>query len=110
MGRSLNKLLSIFAIAHCLSPSFLHSASKASAEDPYYQIITLPIPPGIVLEAGALQLLPDGRLASATRYGDIYLIEGAFENPPTRLKFQRFASGLHEVLGLAYRDGWLYCT
>ena len=25
-------------------------------------------------------------------------------------KFTRFASGLHEVLGLAYRDGWLYVT
>jgi glucose/arabinose dehydrogenase len=88
----------------------LRAANKSSPEDPYYQIITLPIPPGIVLEAGALQLLPDGKLASATRRGDIYLIEGAFENPPAHLKFQHFASGLHEVLGLAWRDGWLYCT
>ena len=88
----------------------LRAANKPSPEDEYYQIITLPIPPGIILEAGALQLLPDGKLASATRLGDIYLIEGAFENPPAHLKFHRFASGLHEVLGLAWRDGWLYCT
>jgi hypothetical protein len=38
------------------------------------------------------------------------MIEGAFEDPPSHLKFTHFASGLHEVLGLAYRDGWLYCT
>jgi hypothetical protein len=26
------------------------------------------------------------------------------------MKFTQFASGLHEVLGLSYRDGWLYAT
>jgi glucose/arabinose dehydrogenase len=104
----LNRLSSILLLIALAVP--LRAANKASPEDPYYQIITLPIPPGIVLEAGALQLLPDGKLASATRLGDIYLIEGAFENPPAHLKFNHFASGLHEVLGLAWRDGWLYCT
>jgi len=103
-------LLWLILITHVTWFSNVQSAPKASAEDAYYQIITLPIQSGIVLEAGALQMLPDGKLASATRYGEIYLIEGAFENPPTRVKFHRFASGLHEVLGLAYRDGWLYCT
>src|SRR5438094_580441 len=99
-------------ICHLLLAPPLQAAAahKPSPEDQYYQIVTLPIPPGIILEAGALQLLPNGKLASATRLGDIYLIEGAFENPPTHLKFRLFASGLHEVLGLAYRDGYLYCT
>ena len=102
-------LVLALASAVCLV-SNVKAANKPSAEDQYYQIITIPIPPGIILEAGALQLLPDGKLASATRLGDIYLIEGAFENPPAHVKFHHFASGLHEVLGLAYRDGWLYCT
>src|SRR6059036_1661189 len=56
--------------------SLLLASSKP--EDPFYQLITLPIPKGIILEAGALQLLPDGKLACATRLGDIYLLEGAF--------------------------------
>src|SRR5437867_11275288 len=60
--------------------SFLRASSKP--EDTSYQLITLPIPKGIILEAGALQLLPDGKLACATRLGDIYLLEGVFENPP----------------------------
>ena len=103
-------LLWSLVISYGSFPGPLEAAPKPFPEDPYYQIITLPIPAGIILEAGALQLLPDGKLASATRYGEIYLIEGAFENPPAHLSFRRFASGLHEVLGLAYRDGWLYCT
>jgi len=81
-----------------------------STESRYYQIITVPIPAGVSLEAGSLQMLPDGKLAVSTRIGDIYTVEGALENPPTNVKFTLFASGLHEVLGLAYRDGWLYAT
>jgi hypothetical protein len=49
-------------------------------------------------------------MAVSTRLGEIYLVENAFEDPPTRVKFNKFAGGLHEVLGLAWRDGWLYCT
>src|SRR5260221_8040147 len=87
------------------------SAEKSpTVENRYYPMVTIPIPQGISLEAGALQFLPDGKLASATRFGDIYIIDKPLQNPPTDVKFTQFASGLHEVLGLAYRDGWLYCT
>jgi hypothetical protein len=87
------------------------SAQKsATVENRYYPMVTIPIPQGISLEAGALQFLPDGKLASSTRFGDIFIIDKPLQNPPTDVKFTQFASGLHEVLGLAYRDGWLYCT
>jgi glucose/arabinose dehydrogenase len=92
------------------------SATAAPATLPeqealYYPMLTIPIPEGIVLEAGAIQLLPGQRLAVSTRLGDIYLVDGAFENPPTGVKFTRFASGLHEVLGLwSSGDGWIYAT
>src|SRR5439155_24357575 len=89
----------------------LPAAEKTSAaENRYYEMVTIPIPQGITLEAGALQFLPDGKLASSTRFGDIYIIDHPLENPPINVTFTHFASGLHEVLGLAYRDGWLYCT
>src|SRR5438045_2448647 len=90
-----------------------HAAPKkgsASPEDDYYRMTTIPIPQGVVLEAGALQILPGNKLASSTRLGDIYIIEGAFDASPQNVRFNKFASGLHEVLGLAYKDGWLYCT
>jgi len=83
---------------------------SAAVENRYYPMVTIPIPQGVSLEAGALQFLPDGKLASSTRFGDIYIIDKPLQNPPTDVKFTQFASGLHEVLGLAYRDGWLYCT
>jgi hypothetical protein len=81
-----------------------------SAEAQYYRIVTLPTPEGVTLEAGALQWLGDGRLAVASRQGDVYILANALSEQPENLKFTRFASGLHEVLGLAAKDGWLYAT
>lgn len=79
-------------------------------EDDFYRIATLPIPEGVVLEVGALEWLPDGKLAAASRRGEIWMIENPEATDPAQVKFQRFAEGLHEVLGLSWRDGWLYVT
>jgi hypothetical protein len=86
--------------------------ARPATEEDYYRIVTISIPEGIVLEAGALQWMPDGKLAVATRYGDVYMVENALEDPPTRVKFTLYASVLHEALGLAYnaKDGCLYVT
>lgn len=96
-----------------LSVLWLILQGIAVAADPvesdYYPLTELPIPEGVVLEAGAIELLPDGRLAVSSRRGEIWLIENPF-GQPAEMKFSRFAHGLHEVLGLAYRDGWLYVT
>jgi glucose/arabinose dehydrogenase len=52
-------------------------------------------------------LLPNGDVAVSTRRGDDYIIE----NPNSaRPNFRKFASGLHEILGLTYLDGFLYCA
>ena len=83
-------------------------SSPVEAEEEYYKLLRFETPPGEVLEAGAIETLPDGKVAVGTRRGEIWMIEKAFENPPANVKFTRFAAGLHEVLGLAYRDGWLY--
>ena len=91
-------------------PSPALRADTASEEAKYYEISSLPIPEGIVLEAGAQQLMPDGRLAISTRLGKIYMVENPQSRDLSKVKFVEFASGLHEVLGLAYRDGWLYCN
>jgi glucose/arabinose dehydrogenase len=63
-----------------------------------------------VLEAGALELLPDGRIAVGTRRGEVWLIANACDSDPKKAKFTRFAHGMNEILGLASRDGWLYVT
>jgi hypothetical protein len=92
------------------TPAFKSDAETEKEEAQYYPITTLAIPRGVVLEAGALELLPDGRLAIATRRGEIYLVANHQADDPGQVRFSRFAHGLHEVLGLAYRDGWLYAT
>jgi glucose/arabinose dehydrogenase len=89
------------------------AASAADAppkEEDFYRLITFPIPDGISLEAGELEMMPDGKLAVSTRRGDIYMVDKPFADPPEEAKLSKFAGGLHEVLGLAHRDGWLYAT
>lgn len=104
-------LMKRFIFSLCLL-GLVAASTAAAAEEDYYRLTRLPIPEGIHLEAGAIQLLPDRRIAVATRFGDIYFIEGAFEETPTadNVKYVHFAEGLHEVLGLTLDDGWLYAT
>jgi len=97
------------AVLGLIQPAVL-AASLADKENDYYKMLTFKIPDGIVLEAGAIQVMPDGKVAVSTRLGDIYMVNNAFENPPSKAEFKPFASGLHEVLGLAIKDGWLYAT
>lgn len=77
-------------------------------EDEYYRIISIPLPEGVQYEPGGIEPLGEDRLAVCTRLGDIYLIDGAFDLPPLEARHTLFASGLHETLGLASRDGDLY--
>ena len=80
------------------------------AEDEYYRILRFEVPPGEVLEAGAIEVLPDGKVAVGTRRGEVWFIDNAYAGDPRQAKFTRFAHGLHEILGLAQKDGWLYVT
>ena len=97
----------IFTGFASLSPA----AEPAPTEADYYKILKFKIPEGVVLEAGGLELMPDGKLAVCSRRGDIYMISDPFaENPAEESKFTLWAQGLHEVLGLAQRNGWLYCV
>lgn len=80
----------------------------AQSEDDYYRITTVPTPEGVRLEGGGVLSLPDGSLAVCTRRGDVWIIENPTMENGTKASFKKFASGLHEPLGLAYHDGALY--
>src|SRR5262245_22781368 len=73
----------------------------AARESEYYRMSTLPVPEGVVLEVGGLETMPDGRLAIATRRGDVWLVENPSSANGGQPRFSRFAQGLHEALGLA---------
>ena len=79
-------------------------------EDDFYQIITVPIPDGIQLEVGGLAQMPDGRLAVATRMGEVWIIENPTMENNSYPHFKLFASGLHEPLGLLYKEHAFYAA
>jgi len=79
-------------------------------EQDFYEIKTLPIPQDLYLEVGGLATMPDGRLAVSTRRGEIWIIENPYQKDSHQTNYRRFASGLHEILGLAYKDGVFYCS
>ncbi|MEW4490668.1 hypothetical protein AB1L42_21475 [Thalassoglobus sp. JC818] len=87
-------------------------ANVVTAEDPkesdYYPITTFEVPEGVVLEASSFQLLSDNQLAVASRRGEIWIVTDPFAKEVNASQFKRFAHGLHEVLSMAERDGWLY--
>lgn len=84
--------------------------AQTPTEDDYYPITRFETPAGEVLETAGFQMMPDGRMALCTRRGEIWMIEDPLAKDVKASQFKRFAHGLHEVLSLAYRDGWLYVT
>ncbi len=72
-------------------------------EREYYPIVNIPLPKETVIEAGAFAVLPDGRIAVGTRHGEIFLIDGVDAAKPIP-SYHRFATGLDEIFGLAWKD------
>ncbi|MEM8889373.1 MAG: hypothetical protein AAGD28_15450, partial [Bacteroidota bacterium] len=89
---------------------FAQDAAVPPGEEEYYKIITIPVPEDILIEAGGVCTLPNGSLAVSTRRGDVYIIDNPYMDKGTSPRFRLYASGLHEILGLAYVDGDLVCS
>jgi len=101
--------LSLIVLTCCFACSF--SFGQAPTEEDYYKITTFEIPDGVVLEASAVQMMRDGKLAVASRRGEIWMIEDPLAQEVKASQFKRFAHGLHEPLSLTQKgDGWLYVT
>ncbi len=82
-------------------------AQESPREEDFFRITKVSAPEGTLLEVGGLAMLPNGDLGIATRRGDIFVVQNPTSKRPF---FRKFASGLHEVLGLAYKDGSLFCA
>ncbi|MEM7699924.1 MAG: hypothetical protein AAF236_16135 [Verrucomicrobiota bacterium] len=89
-------------------------ATALDAEEPeqsdYYTITSIPAPEGEVIEGGAIELLPDGKVAVCTRRGRVWTVSNAITHPEKEAEWQVFAEYLHEPLGLAWKDGSLYAV
>jgi len=84
-------------------------AGELPVESDYYPITTLTLPEGEVIEVSGIDILPGNKVAISSRRGDIFVGEEVFGDEP-KPKWTIFARGLHEVLGIAWKDGWLYVT
>lgn len=76
-----------------------------SVENDYYELTTVPFPEELKLEVSGMATLPGDRLAIAIRKGEIWIAEKLSTNKPI---YKKFASGLHEPLGLEVQNGDLY--
>ncbi|MDZ4288250.1 MAG: hypothetical protein U0984_09835 [Prosthecobacter sp.] len=103
--------------------SFLFAAVRGAEEpvpvppppvphDDYYRVVSYEVPKGLNLEASGLAVLPDGKLAVSIRRGEVWIIQHPTAEPPTveKLGYKLFATGMHEILGLAWHEGALYVT
>lgn len=99
--------LSFILFTTVLLPLF-SEAQIAEKESEYYRITTIPVPEGILIEAGGVTMTQDDKLAIATRRGDVWIVSNPTLSGGVGAKFQKFASGLHEPLGLIFKDGSFY--
>lgn len=106
----MNSIKKILFAAVIVCFGFQGLAQKSSKEEDYYKIIDIPVPENILLEVGGVATLPDGRIAVSTRRGDVWTIENPYMKNGSMPKFTLFATGLHEPLGLAYKDNSFYAS
>lgn len=108
MNKNMKRLFIIYTMLMMVLNANAQTSKRQPTEDDYYKIITLPAPEDILLEVGGVTTLPDGRIAVCTRRGDVWTIENPYMEDGASPRYKLFASGLHEALGLAYKDNALY--
>ena len=81
--------------------------NEVAIENTFWKRIPIPVPAGIVLEVSGILVLPEKRLLVTTRRGEIWWIDGAYDENP-QPKYTLFASGLHEPLGIISAPGGGY--
>ena len=84
--------------------------SAQADESEYYRIVSVvvskanadsraenwnPPPDDLALEVSGIAVLDEHRVAVAIRKGDIWLLDGVYEDPPHKLRYHRFATALH---------------
>ena len=109
------RFVSLFALGLIVLSARAGAQDKPPVENDFYRLISFDIPKEIMLEAGGIELLPNGTLAVCTRRGEVWMVDKPFAEPTadskvSGVKWTRFAHGLHEVLGIVQKDGWIYVT
>ena len=96
----------------CISSMLAATALSVAAPtmEDFYQREEIPLPEGEVMEGASIAIIDDKRVALATRRGDVWICDGAFGKDLSKVTWSKFASGLHEPLGMSHKDGWFTFT
>jgi len=82
----------------------------AVSQDQFYRREVIPMPADEVIEVCSIALLPDNKIAVSSRRGEIWIVEGAYDDDLSKVKWTRFAYGLESSFGMHWKDGALYVT
>ena len=104
------KRFASLALALTVSAAAYAGTPPDPTEAQYYTIETFTPPPDCIAEVGCIDLMPNNRIVFGTRRGEIWTVDNPYDADISKAKFTKFAEGLHEVLGVARKDGWLYAT
>ncbi|MHC4996605.1 MAG: DUF6797 domain-containing protein, partial [Planctomycetota bacterium] len=109
VDRGETKALALGARPRWTGTEILTRGETGSGPGPYViDTLTIPYrdqnPFKTPFRVGGFDFLPDGRAAVCTLMGDVWLVDGIDEDLD-RLTWKRFASGLHQALGLVVKDG-----
>lgn len=103
----MQRIASTILLAAFTTTAFAQKTETIKAEREFYAVTTVPTPSDPPIEVSGLELMPDGKLAVATRRGEIWMVTNPADPAPI---WKRWAHGLHEPLGISFRDGWLWAT
>lgn len=103
--------------------AILTGVTVTANENEYYRVISIATPAtasdsrdpnwkpaddGIALEVSGIAVLDQQRVAVAIRKGEVWILDGVYQEDPSKVSYHQFASALHEPLGLLkYNDGLL---
>jgi len=112
-----------FLAAFVVAATGASPAGRAADESDYYKLVSIvtsaastesrskhwkPAPKGLALEVSGLAVLDDHRIAVAIRKGEVWILDGIYDEPPENVTYKRFASSLHEPLGILKHGDSLY--
>jgi len=86
------------------------SLLQAATQSDYYVREEIPLPEGEVMELGSIALMPGKKVAVTSRRGDLWICDGAYGDDLSKVTWTKFASNLHEPLGMFWKEDSLWLT
>lgn len=123
MVNRLHFSLLVFVLMMCFAHVDVQQSAFAESEEDYYRLVSImtskaqtksraqnwkPALGDLVLEVSGMAVLDERRLAVTIRKGEIWILNGVYDEPPKNVTYKRFATALHEPLGLIWKDNSFY--